>query len=105
MKRSIATLVFGAMLSISGQSFAGGALDAYMPGEMIGMKMSQKVFDAFFADKEAKTMRSTDEFMAAWETMDANDRMVVRIACSVMDKERQGFSDRISSSCKAAGFR
>lgn len=104
MKRSIATLVFGAMLSISGQSFAGGALDAYMPGEVIGMKMSDNVFNAFFADKEAKTMRSTDEFMAAYNKMGASDKMIVRIACSVMDEARQGFSDRISSSCKAAGF-
>ena len=104
MNRSIATVVFGAMLSFSGQSFAGGALDAYMPGEVIGMKMSQGVFDAFFADKEGKTMRSTDEFMAAFGKMSPADKMVVRIACSVMDEARSGFSDRISSSCKAAGF-
>ncbi len=104
MKRSIATLMFGAMLSFSGQSFAGGALDAYMPGEMMGMKMSDNVFNAFFADKEAKTMRSTDEFMAAYNKMDASDKMIVRIACSVVDEARAGFSDRISSSCRAAGL-
>ncbi len=103
MKYSVATLVLGAMLASSSPSMA-GALDAYMPGEIVGMKMSQGVFDAFFADKEGKTMRSTDEFMAAYNKMNQSDKMVVRIACSVMDEARSGFSDRISSQCKAAGF-
>ncbi len=104
MKYSVATLVLGAMLATTSPSLAGGALDAYMPGEIVGMKMSQGVFDAFFADKEGKTMRSTDEFMAAYNKMSQSDKMVVRIACSVMDDARSGFSDRISSQCKAAGF-
>lgn len=104
MKYSVAIAALGAMLTFSSQSIAGGALDAYMPGEVIGMKMSQTAFDAFFADKEGKTMRSTDEFMAAYNKMSQSDKMIVRIACSVMDEARAGFSDRISSSCKAAGF-
>lgn len=103
MKYSAATLAFGAIMTFSASSFA-GALDAYMPGEIMGMKMSQNVFDAFFADKEGKTMRSNDEFMAAYSKMDQSDKMIVRIACSVMDEARSGFSDRISSSCKAAGL-
>jgi hypothetical protein len=88
----------------SASAQAQGKLDAYMPGEMMGMAMSQNVFDAFFADKEAKAMRSTDEFMAAFNKMDATDKMIVRIACSLTDDARKGFSDRISSSCRAAGF-
>lgn len=104
MKYSVATAALCAMLTFSSQSIAGGALDAYMPGEVMGMKMSQNVFDAFFADKEGKSMRSNDEFMAAYGKMNQSDKMIVRIACSVMDEARSGFSDRISSACKAAGL-
>ena len=38
------------------------------------------------------------------EKMSMEDKMVVRVACSTIDKERAGFSDHISSACKAAGL-
>jgi hypothetical protein len=102
-----AILVASAVLLGSTSSQAQGGLDAgpvYMPGEMMGMAMTQNVFSAFFSDAEGKVARPSAEFMAMYEKMDANDKAVVRTACSISDQARAGFSDRISAACRAAGF-
>jgi hypothetical protein len=104
MNKTIIFAAIGAMLALSGSAVAQGKLDSYMPGDMMGMKMSQSVFDAFFSDKEGKVARPADEFMTMYGKMSQEDKMIVRIACSVMDKERAGFSDHIQSACKAAGI-
>ena len=104
MKTKILAAVFGAMVMSTAPVYAGGVLDAYMPGEMMGMHMTESVFNAFFSDKEGKTPRDSKEFMGMYEKMSMEDKMVVRVACSTIDKERASFSDHISSACKAAGL-
>ena len=104
MKSKFLAAVIGAMVLSSAPVYAGGILDAYMPGEMMGTAMTESVFNAFFMDKEGKTPRDAKEFMGMYEKMSPEDKMVVRIACSTTDKARSGFSDHISSACKAAGL-
>ena len=99
-----AILVAGVVLMGSASSQAQGTLDAYMPGEMMGIEMSKNVFEAFFSDGEGKVARSSAEFMERFTKMDARDKAIVRVACSMADLARAGFSDRISSACRAAGM-
>lgn len=108
MKNRIVTAAIVMMMAASGHSYAQGSADGsppfFFPGDMMSMEMSESVFSAFFADKEGKTARSTEEFMTMYNKMSISDKMVVRVACSFIDEARKGFSDRISSSCRAAGL-
>lgn len=99
-----AMFVAGAVLMGSAPSQAQGTLDAYMPGEMMGVEMSKTVFEAFFSDAEGKVARSADDFMKMYSKMDARDKAIVRVACSMADLAKAGFSDHVASACRAAGM-
>ena len=107
MKKQIVSAAFAALLAATGFSYAQGAADGkavFLPGDMMSMAMTDSVFNAFFTDKEGNTARGADEFMTMFNSMSASDKMVVRVACSFTDEARKGFSDRISASCRKAGF-
>lgn len=107
MKKLIASATLALLVATTGYSHAQGALDGnpvFLPGDMMSMAMTESVFSAFFTDKEGKTARDADEFMAMYNKMSLADKMVVRVACSFTDEARKGFSDRISASCRKAGL-
>jgi hypothetical protein len=104
MKIKLALALAAAVIGFSGAAFAQGKLDSYMPGDMMGVEMSPSVFEAFFADKEGLVARPSKEFMAMYEKMSPEDRATVRVACSIGEAARAGFSDRISAACRAAGL-
>jgi hypothetical protein len=62
--------------------------------------MTEGVFDFFFED-DGETVRSEDDFMAAFEAGSPEDQELARTACTEWEEARVGFLDSVSSLCRS----